>query len=278
MVKRGPTHATDTLAVRTILSELSEDWLVRNLEERDYGIDLTIEMFEKEEPTGKIALIQVKGRREAFPSFPKQVSLSFPVRTLEYALLFAEPFFVFHTSIVDKRTYFIWLQKYVTTELEFENPKWRAQDSVTVYFPKGNTLGENRKKIEEIMARYAARSEGLEYLAALDWLQEHWGSFSMGESDLLSPCLANLERMRKCKQFLAVYAQFDGLKPDFTEAKNCLETLEMEFRCSDAYGESTARLGEEFGEQLQKMSFLKKAFLDENDSDRVAAEISDPSY
>jgi hypothetical protein len=53
VLKRGPTHETDTLAVRAIISELPASWLVRSQDERDYGIDLSIEMFSGAEPTGK---------------------------------------------------------------------------------------------------------------------------------------------------------------------------------------------------------------------------------
>ena len=227
MIERGPTHVTDTFAVRTILSALPGDWLVRSLEERDYGIDLTIEMFDGNKPTGKIALIQIKGHEAAFP---EMVSIAFPVKTIKYALLFSEPFFLFHTSIADQRTYFVWIQKYVTARLNSRNPKWRSRKHVTLHFPKENTLKDGRGKIEEIMARYAARSQALEYLSAFDWLEGHWEFFHLGQKELMEPCLHNLDRMRKCDQFLAVYAQFDDFMPDFTLAKKCLESLSKKLK------------------------------------------------
>lgn len=45
MTRRTQTHITDTLAIREIMSKLPENWLVRGLEERDYGIDLSIELY-----------------------------------------------------------------------------------------------------------------------------------------------------------------------------------------------------------------------------------------
>lgn len=275
MIQRGPTHVTDTLAVRTILSDLPGEWLVRNLDERDYGIDLTIEMFEDDKPTGKIALIQVKGRDA---SFPECIAIPFPVKTIEYSLLFSEPFFLFHTSIKDKQTYFIWIQKYVTSRLDVENSSWRSQEHVTLHFPLENSLRAGRGKIEQIMARYAARSQALEYLSAYDWLEDHWDNFRLGERDLIEPCLRNLALMQKCGRFLTVYAEFAEFKPDFTEAKNCLEAIADAMNRLDLDDPSIASLAADFDRHLHQLRFLKKSFLDENENDKVAVEFDNPPY
>ena len=76
MIKRAPQHQIDTKAVRQILSILDENWLIRNQDERDYGIDLTIERFNGENATGDFILVQVKGTESQFeeniklPKFP----------------------------------------------------------------------------------------------------------------------------------------------------------------------------------------------------------------
>jgi hypothetical protein len=274
VIERGPTHVIDTRAVRTILSTIPSDWLVRNLEERDYGIDLTIEMFDGKNPTGRIALIQVKGRET---SFPNRVSISFPVKTIQYALLFAEPFFLFHTSIADGTTYFIWIQKYVTARLNNKNPKWRSRKHVTFHFPPENTLKDGQARIEAIMTRFAARTQALEYLSAFDWLETHWEFFHLGEKNLIEPCLHTLERMRKCDRFLAAYVQFQQFRPDFIRARKCLEALAKKSKTLDTADPAIIRLKASFEKHLHKLRFLKKLFLDEDGLDQFAAEMSDAS-
>lgn len=61
---RSSTHITDTRAVRLIMSKLNPNWLLRSLEERDYGIDLSLEKFNGDEPTGNYVFIQVKGHEK----------------------------------------------------------------------------------------------------------------------------------------------------------------------------------------------------------------------
>lgn len=151
MPKRIETHRIDTKAVRTIFTHLNENWLVRSLEERDYGIDLQLERFDLDDATGDFIFVQVKGTDKAFK---ENVQLSgFPVDTVNYALMFDVPFFIFHTSNASKQTKYVWLQNYVETRLEKDTPQWKTQDSVTIYFPEENNLESNDSKIAEIIKK-----------------------------------------------------------------------------------------------------------------------------
>jgi len=116
MPKRIEAHKIDTQANRKMIAQLDENWLVRDQQDRDYGIDLTIERYGNEEATGDYFLVQLKGKKAGFSENVKLSS--FPVKTIKYALLFNIPFFVFHTSIKSNETKFIWLQKYAETKLE----------------------------------------------------------------------------------------------------------------------------------------------------------------
>lgn len=222
--KRTETHRIDTRAVRSLLQHLPEDWLVRSLEERDYGVDLQIEIFKGDLPTGRVALIQVKGRRESFG--PGAVSLgNFPTKTVEYAALFSAPFFVFHTSIEDNRTHFVWLQKYAETKLVDTTPNWRDQDSVTLYFPPANLLQANSEKIEQILIRHALQKDCFTYLGCCEWLQRHIDQVAHGNIDALEPALNQLARIDKLN--VDFHARYLGCAPDldFNELRDSLEAL-----------------------------------------------------
>ncbi|MEX6155850.1 DUF4365 domain-containing protein [Providencia hangzhouensis] len=70
----------------------SDKWVLRSIDERDYGTDFMIEIFENSNPTGDCFFVQSKG---TVSSFDKTVKLSFPVKTIKYALLFNVPFLYF---------------------------------------------------------------------------------------------------------------------------------------------------------------------------------------
>lgn len=223
--QRTETHRIDTRAVRIVLQHLPEDWLVRSLEERDYGVDLQIELFRGSVPTGHVAMIQVKGKRTSFQL--EDVSLSnFPTRTVEYAALFSVPFFVFHTSIEDNRTYFLWLQKYAETRLLNTTPDWQNQDSVTLYFPPTNLLSTNSEKIEQILIRHALQKDCFTFLGCYEWLQRHVDEIAHGNMDAIQPALDQLARINRLApdfhtRYLA-YAQ----DLDLNELHNGLQALQ----------------------------------------------------
>lgn len=60
--KRPNSHIIDTEACSFVTSLMpSENWVVRDLTERDFGIDKIFERFENGFATGELMAIQVKG-------------------------------------------------------------------------------------------------------------------------------------------------------------------------------------------------------------------------
>ncbi len=278
MTGRTETHITDTLAVRQIFSSLPENWLVRGLEERDYGIDLSIELFDGENPTGCFSLIQVKGKKKSFED--SNVSMSgFPTKTLEYAQLFPEAFFIFHTSIEDKKTYFVWAQKYIDVRLKKDTPNWAEQGSNTIKFPSENVLGEpsGNAKIEKIMKTLSARKSGLEFLFDFEWLKIHWDSFKLGEDKLLAQCIDIAKKLRGHKAFYTIYDP-EALGVDFFDLLNSLEYFFHHPIQDHSYlDEDEARNLSTVDMHIGMLDAMKMRFLSQGDMDEFQEEFSDTS-
>jgi hypothetical protein len=71
--QRTDTHRIDTDAVRVVRTKLTADWMERSVEDRDYGIDMMLETFDGNNPTGILVLLQVKGLQWTPPSRQKSV-------------------------------------------------------------------------------------------------------------------------------------------------------------------------------------------------------------
>lgn len=216
MPKRIETHRIDTKAVRTIFTHLNENWLVRSLEERDYGIDLQLERFDSDDATGDFIFVQVKGTDKAFK---ENVQLSgFPVDTVNYALMFDVPFFIFHTSNASKQTKYVWLQNYVETRLEKDTPQWKTQDSVTIYFPEENDLESNDSKIAEIIKKDKLRKVGVKFLASYESLKLHSEAvLSSRQTAVAKGCAIEARKLQKLSSFINEYKEgaFTGSYTDF---------------------------------------------------------------
>ncbi|MCA8256697.1 DUF4365 domain-containing protein [Burkholderia sp. AU31624] len=204
---RGPTHKVDTRAVRLVMSQLDENWLIRSLDERDYGIDLQLEYFDSDLPTGLVTFIQIKGTEE---SFENEESFSLPVKTLLYAELFSAPFFLFRTSLTDKLTRFAWLQKFSTTALPLTSPNWRYQESVEITLPADNDLVDNCEKFKNIVLDQRRQRMAIEFLRIEYALSLHSKQVvDNGEISLSAFCSEAAKKLTSLAPFI-IGSEFSG--------------------------------------------------------------------
>jgi len=150
------------MAVRAIITKLSADWIIRGLDERDYGIDLQMEYFAKNNPTGAFVFGQVKGTKIEFDP-DASVKVSLDVSFLEYALLFTVPFILFRVSVSTGEIRFLWLQQYVKIKLRGQET-WRSQQKITVELPVGNVLPDNEAKLVQFASAPSEDAQGLAFL------------------------------------------------------------------------------------------------------------------
>lgn len=157
------------------MAQLPHHWVVRELTERDYGIDLMVEVFapglkdakgkDAFAATGSVFHIQIKGTEESLePARAGTINYCIKKKSLSYVEKFSTPFFLFRVSVADPHTiYFLWIQRYIKDVMDRETPMWRenVEDSITVRIPPQNKLPDGIKKIEGI----AFRPKYLEELA-----------------------------------------------------------------------------------------------------------------
>lgn len=107
MPKRTTEHRLETTS-RTAFRELCDEagWVTRDVDsEGDYGIDLEVEIFDRDETTGLTFRVQIKGTNS---NPAKAISKSIRVETLDYWKSFDVPvLFVYYTA-KDKRLYGKW--------------------------------------------------------------------------------------------------------------------------------------------------------------------------
>lgn len=204
--QRGHTHRVDTLAFRKLLNHLHVDWVVRSMEERDYGIDLQLEIFDGSYPTGSIVFAQLKGTDKSFAEEP---SFQFPVKTLLYAELFNAPFFLFRTSIRDDRTRFIWLQKFIETKISDSSPNWRKQEHVLVSLPDGNDLASDPARFLKLAREPVRQQQALQFLRIEYDLALHAPSVLSGEYTDGFRCSSEAKKLEQLKEFI-VGGEWEG--------------------------------------------------------------------
>lgn len=172
--QRSRSHEIDSRAC-SIISMLMPfgSWVIRDLTERDFGIDKIAERFDGGDATSELLVIQVKGTEKQIDG-SQDISFQLETKTLLYAEMLAIPFLLFRCSIADSGScYFVWLQEYIRVRLNFENPDWRNQKTNTIHIPRGNRLGKE------------GADTRLTRIAQFPKLKESWAGYYICLSELM---------------------------------------------------------------------------------------------
>lgn len=171
--RRIHTHQIDTRACSIISTKFSQNWEMRDLTGRDFGIDKIVERFQDSYATSEIILLQIKGTETEIDINNPKFSLE--TKTLIYAEMFTVPFVLVFCDVLNpEKCYYLWLQEYIQVRLNYENPNWRKQQTNTVYFPPENILGTKRAE------------EHLAYISGFPKFKESWIKYFVSIDELNS--------------------------------------------------------------------------------------------
>lgn len=153
MGQRINAHKVETKSrdnVRRIIN--SGDFLIRDLTDRDYGIDGVIECFNGDNITGKLALVQFKGTGDNIKPLKTKSVISCQISTNSayYAMQDNIPVILIYASLKNKDSfYYVFLQ-----EVEFDTNKLETQDKITVHIPVENKISDNLNCLRSLIEKY----------------------------------------------------------------------------------------------------------------------------
>lgn len=113
--KRVPQHISETASFKLFASKIPDNWIIREVTERDYGIDCYLELVTDEnELSGELALIQLKSRQSVQWTAKNDYTLSgIEISTSNYWFKFTIPVFIFLTDIDNHQLFFLSVQRYI---------------------------------------------------------------------------------------------------------------------------------------------------------------------
>jgi hypothetical protein len=105
--KRDITHIIERQAVEILTQQLPKEWIIREMTERDYGIDLYVELIKEDKKvTGDLIAIQVKGKEKIDLNTDDTFTFySIKNSTINYWLHLPVPVFFVVVSIDTKQSY-----------------------------------------------------------------------------------------------------------------------------------------------------------------------------
>jgi hypothetical protein len=139
--KRDITHIIERQALEILTQQLPKEWIVREMTERDYGIDLYIEIIkEDKQVTGDLVAIQVKGKSKIeFGCDDTFTFYTIKKTTLNYWLNLPVPVFFIVVCIETKQSY--WCN--VRDANRTDKFKAGASETFSTKISKEQTLSKN---------------------------------------------------------------------------------------------------------------------------------------
>jgi len=131
--KRSETHKIEAASWRLLQELAPDEWIVREVSERDYGIDTYIEIATPAgDVTGNLVSIQLKGVvkldwKEAESGVRNARSPSIKTTTASYWLNLPVPVFLFVAELSSRKIYYVSVEEGIRSQ--FENLS--KQDSIT---------------------------------------------------------------------------------------------------------------------------------------------------
>jgi hypothetical protein len=153
--KRTPEHVTETVGWRILQDKAPGEWVIRELTERDYGIDAYIEIASVEgEMTGKLCLLQLKSTSRIGWVGGKATMPGIPISTVNYWLRLPVPVFLIWADVEAHRVFYRSVKefaRYQYDKLVGEGVKslgFSFSDGYELGVPAGNLVFEALYEIE----------------------------------------------------------------------------------------------------------------------------------
>ncbi len=223
--KRVSQHISETASFKLFSSKIPNNWIIRDITERDYGIDCYLELVNKNnELSGELILIQLKSRQEISWNGSDSYSISgIDIETSNYWMSFPVPVFIFLADLKNEEIYFV----SVGYEVKRNFKKFIKQDAFSYKIKKSNLFegdaGIFNFKFEYYYEQLRDRFENdlIYFLSNSSSYQEfigrHWGlDFHLGVE--ISEIIF-LESMYRNYKFLCSYCNVKWDIPSIGEVK-----------------------------------------------------------
>tara|TARA_R110002051_G_C8731799_1_gene497981 strand:+ start:289 stop:1149 length:861 start_codon:yes stop_codon:yes gene_type:complete len=220
--KRAKQHISESASLSLFNLVIPDNWIARELTEKDYGIDCYLEIVnDVDEITGELTLIQLKSKLNGVPWTKKDyyTLTGIKVSTTNYWKNLAVPVFIFLTDIKSKKVYF----KSVDKEIRINYQDYVKQEKFNYQINKSDKFTVPNFKYQYLKEKYRKQFENelVFFLSNLerysDFQSKHSNrDFHLGIED---EDLIYFESMHKNYSFLCSYMNIPNIIPSLFELK-----------------------------------------------------------
>jgi hypothetical protein len=163
--QRTREHVLEGESIKFIEQSFPPEWIIES-GQKDYGIDLLIEIVRNSDVTGAHFLMQIKGTDLPKITESKYITYRCKTSTLQYFLERHELIIFLIYDSKERVGYWIWIQDFIRNNLKED---WKNQKTATVLIPLENRL--DKKSVEIIEQRVLMAHDQSKWLTTIQTIQ-----------------------------------------------------------------------------------------------------------
>lgn len=156
--QRPANHITESASYRVFSNTIPDEWIVRNVTERDYGIDCYIEISENGFMTGKLLSVQIKGSADIIPRNGNTVYYGVSSSEFNYWYSLPVPVLFVYVDLSTDEVFYCNIKQYVRSHYDF----FTEQQLKNITIPNSDKLRKDTSE-QLIMHLYTQETGRLEY-------------------------------------------------------------------------------------------------------------------
>lgn len=149
--QRNKQHISETKSHRIFRNSIPDHWLVREVTERDYGIDFYVELADSQRLTGDLVSFQIKGISNIkWNKHNKHCFSKISIENTEYWYSFSVPVFICLVDLNEEAVYYLAAKKYIRENFDSYLNKQR----LPYYFNKQQILNRSARSLRAFQNQY----------------------------------------------------------------------------------------------------------------------------
>lgn len=150
--KRSEQHISESKSYRIFRNNIPDHWVVREVTERDYGIDCYVELVDNQKRLrGDLISFQIKAKKNiAWNKHNSYSHSGISISNTNYWRLFSVPVFICLVDLHEEQVYYLAVQKYIRENYDV----YQNKTSIPYVFKKKQTMDAKVSHLETFLYQY----------------------------------------------------------------------------------------------------------------------------
>lgn len=257
---RSKQHISESKSFRIFRNNVPDEWIIRDITERDYGIDCYLEIVGNDQRlTGELVSIQIKGINKINWNEDNQYKFGkIEISTTNYWYLFSVPVFICIVDLTTEEVFYLAVKKYIRENFD----KYLNEKIFNYIFNKNQIFDKNNIQFPVFRYQYYIDQNYLILTNQItDFIVNYNEYYDYLENNIGRDFFLGVERLRIIRT-KNIYNLIENLSALFHINWNLEKFENYKINSKNKYGDSYELYEEQLSEVAEKLlNKMKQLFI-----------------